>query len=115
MAKGHARHRGGNRWQLEVDLGSYVDPVKGKRKRNRKYKTIKAKGQREANLELARFVAKITNSDYFEPEKINFIDFVQNDWLPVAKERLAHTTLSMYISHLELYILPAFQYLRLDQ
>jgi len=115
MAKGHARHRGGNRWQLEVDLGSYVDPVTGKRKRNRKYKTIKAKGQREANLELARFVAKITNSDYFEPEKVNFIDFVKNDWLPVAKERLAHTTLSMYISHLELYILPAFQYLRLDQ
>lgn len=115
MAKGHARHRGGNRWQLEVDLGSYVDPKTGKRKRNRKYKTIRAKGQREANLELARFVAKVSDESYYEPEKINFVDFVKNDWLPVAKDRLAHTTLSVYLSSLNLRIMPAFQRLRLDQ
>lgn len=115
MAKGHARHRGGNRWQLEVDLGSYVDPATGKRKRNRKYKTIKAKSQNEANIELAKFVVKVTDSDYYEPEKTNFIDFVQHDWLPVAKDRLAHTTLSNYLSQLELRILPAFQYLKIDQ
>lgn len=115
MAKGHARHRGGNKWQLEVDLGSYVDPVTGKRKRNRKYKTIRAKGQREADLELARFVAKVTDPSYYEPEKINFVDFVENDWLPVAKDRLAHTTLSVYLSHLKIRILPAFKFLRIDQ
>src|SRR5690625_761527 len=115
MAKGHARHRGGNRWQLEVDLGSYVDPKTGKRKRNRKYKTITAKGRREANLELARFVAKVSDSSYYDPEKINFVEFVKNDWLPVAKDRLSHTTLDVYLTHLKLRILPAFQRLRIDQ
>lgn len=115
MAKGHARHRGGNRWQLEVDLGSYVDPETGKRKRNRKYKTIRAKGQREANLELARFVAKVSDDNYYEPEKVNFVDFVKNDWLPIAKDRLSHTTLEVYLTHLNLRILPAFQRLRIDQ
>lgn len=116
MAKGHARHRGGNRWQLEVDLGSYVDPATGERKRNRKYKTIKAKSQSEANIELAKFVVKVTDSDYYEPEKMHFVDFVKNEWLPkCAKKRLSHTTLASHVSYLETRILPAFQYLRLDQ
>src|SRR5690625_1583261 len=115
MAKGHARHRGGNKWQLEVDLGSYIDLETNKRKRNRKYRTITAKNQSEANLELARFVVEVTGDGYYEPEKINFVDFVRNIWLPAAKNRLAHTTLDLYLNHLNLRIMPAFKYLRLDQ
>lgn len=116
MAKGYCRPRGKNKWQLEVDLGSYIDPETKKRKRNKKYKTITAKGQREAELELARFVAEVTGEDYFEPEKMNFVEFVQKEWLPkCGKERLAHTSLDVYIRLLENRILPAFQYLRLDQ
>jgi integrase len=116
MAKGHVRQRGNNKWQLEVDLGSYVDPKTGKKKRNRKYKTITAKGARQAELELAKFVAEVTQGGYFEPEKINFVDFVQNEWLPkCAKKRLSHTTLENYLECLNNRIIPAFQYLRMDQ
>ena len=116
MAKGHARPRGNGKWQLEVDLGSYVDPVTNKRKRNRKYKTITAKNQSEANLELAKFVVEVTGDGYHEPEKISFIDFVNKQWLPkCAKKRLSHTTLETHIWCLETRILPAFQYLKLDQ
>lgn len=116
MARGHARHRGKNKWQLEVDLGSYVDPKTGKKKRNRKYKTVTAKNQKEANTKLAEFVTELTSGSYFESENINFVDFVTDHWLPkCATKRLAHTTLQSYIDYLELRILPAFQYFKLDQ
>jgi len=116
MARGHVRYRGKNKWQLEVDLGSYIDPKTGKRKRHKKYKTITTKSPRKAELELARFVAEVTSDNYFEPEKMNFVDFVQKEWLPkCGKERLSHTTLDVYIRLLERRILPAFRYLRLDQ
>jgi Phage integrase family. len=116
MARGYCRQRGKNRWQLEVDLGSYIDPKTGEKKRNRKYKTIKAKNQKEAETKLAQFIAELTGGGYFEPEKINFVEFVQKEWLPkCGKERLSHTSLDVYIRLLENRILPAFQYLRLDQ
>jgi integrase len=116
MARGYARSRGKGKWQLEVDLGSYKDPETGKRVRNKKYKTIQAKGQRDADKQLTKFVAKVTGDNYLEPEKISFVDFVNNHWLPkCGKRRLAHTTLETHIRYLELRILPAFQYFRLDQ
>ncbi|QTD40595.1 tyrosine recombinase XerC [Sporosarcina sp. Te-1] len=44
------------------------------------------------------------------------MDFVQNEWLPKSVERnLSHTTIAKYINYLENRILPAFQFLRVDQ
>lgn len=116
MAKGYMRQRGKDKWQLEVDLGSYVDPETKQTKRYKKYKTVKAKGSREAENLLIKFVAEVRDDEYYEPEKINFFDFVQNEWLPKhAKRHLSSTTLSTHITYLELRILPAFKFLRLDQ
>jgi integrase len=86
------------------------------RKRIKKYKTITAKGQREAKLELARFVAEVTGEGYVEPEKVSFTYFVQNEWEPkCAKKRLAPTTYEQYMNCVNNRILPAFKYLRMDQ
>lgn len=116
MARGHVRQRGKDTWQLEVDLGYYIDPKTGKKKRHKKYKTIKTKSQRQAELELARFVAEVTGEGYFEPEKMNFVDFVQKEWWPKWVEKnLAHTTQDVYRRYLDARILPAFQFLRMDQ
>lgn len=116
MAKGYVRKRGINKWQMEVDLGSYIDPKTGKRKRNKKYKTITAKGQRDAERQLIKFVAEVTGEGYFEPEKMSFVSFVQKEWEPkCAKKRLAPTTYEQYMNCVNNRILPAFQYLRLDQ
>jgi|SRR5690625_1798382 len=116
MAKGHARPRGNGKWQLEVDLGSYTDPKTGKVKRHRKFKTITAKNQSEADTKLAKFVVELTSGEYHEPKKINFVDFVNEHWLSkCATKRLSHTTLETHIEYLEKRILPAFQYFRLDQ
>lgn len=43
MAKGYVRKRGKNKWQLEVDLGSYIDPTTGKRKRIGSIEQLKLK------------------------------------------------------------------------
>lgn len=116
MARGHVRQRGKDTWQLEVDLGYYIDPKTGKKKRHKKYKTIKTKSQRQAELELARFVTEVTGEGYFEPEKMNFVDFVQKEWWPKWVEKnLAHTTQDVYRRYLDARILPAFQFLRMDQ
>ncbi|WP_200411960.1 site-specific integrase [Virgibacillus salexigens] len=116
MARGHYRKRDNGKWQLEVDLGSYIDPKTGKKKRHKKYKTIEAKGSREVEKELIKFVAAVTGEGYYEPEKINFVDFVQKEWYPKhAEVHLSHTTISNFIVYLEARILPAFKYLRMDQ
>lgn len=112
MAKGHARHRGGNKWQLEVDLGKKV----GGKGRNRKYKTVTAEGQTDADTKLAQFVADLTDSGYIENVKIGFVEFVNKHWMPkCATKRLSHTTLETHVGCLNSRILPAFQYFKLDQ
>lgn len=117
MAVGHARPRGKGKWQLEVDLGTTkYDPKTKKRKRSKVYKTISATGRREAEKELAKFVTEVTGENYFEGRKINFVEFVQSEWFPKSfDKRLSHTTKNSYINYLENRILPAFQYLNIDQ
>lgn len=116
MARGYVRNRGNDKWQLEVDLGYTIDPVTNKRKRKKKYKTIKAKGVRKAKKELTKFVAEVTGEGYFEPEKMMFADFVMKEWLPKhAEKHLAPTTLDTHMVYIKNRILPAFQLFRLDQ
>lgn len=112
MAKGHVRHRGGSKWQLEVDLGKKLHG-KG---RNRKYRTIKAKSQREADTLLSQFVAELTNEGYIEETEIGFVEFVNKHWMPkCATKRLSHTTLSTHVGYLELRIFPGFQHFKLNE
>lgn len=112
MSKGHVRHRGGNRWQLEIDLGKTV----GGKKRNRKYKTVTAKNKTEAKIKLAQFITEMTDGGYIEENEIGFVEFVNKHWMPkCAIKRLSHTTLETHVYYLELRILPAFQHFKLNE
>lgn len=114
--KGYVTEVGPNKWQLEVNLGTYVDPDTGKKKRNRKYKTVKAKNEKQAQILLAKYIAEITGEGYFEPKKMNFVHFVLNEWEPkCARKRLADTTYETYMEIVHNRILPAFKYLSLEQ
>lgn len=114
--KGCVTQVGENKWQLEINLGTYVDPETGKKKRNRKYKTVKTKNEKQAQIMLAKYIAEITGEGYFEPQKMNFVHFVMNEWEPkCARKRLANTTYEAYMDIVRNRILPAFQYLTLEQ
>lgn len=62
--------------------------INGRKRRNKKYKTINAKSQRDADKQLIQFVAEVTADGYYEPEKFNFVDFVKNEWHPSAKKKI---------------------------
>lgn len=109
--KGYARYRGNNRWQLEVDIGKKV----GGGKRNKKYKTVHAKNEKEAQAKLAAFVEEIRKAGYFEPEEILFIDFINEKWVNFAFNELADTTFEGYVDCLENRIMPAFRYFKLHE
>lgn len=85
---GSVTQTGKGKWQMEVNLGTYVDPKTKKKKRNRKYKTIKVKNEKQAEVELARWIAELTSDSYFEPEKINFVEFVDSEWLQKYAKRI---------------------------
>lgn len=110
--KGYARPHGNGRWQLEVDVGK---KLYGKG-RNRKYKTVTAKSEAEANIELAKFIAELFDKGYMDLEDIGFVEFVENVWKPkCAQKRLPETTYENYIGYLNFRTIPAFQYFQLDE
>lgn len=110
--RGYARRRGNNKWQLEVDLGK---KLYGKG-RNRKFKTITAKSEAEANEKLALFIAEVTDAKYVDVSDMMFVDFVRDIWYPKTKgKRLADTTLETHLEVLESRILPAFQQFKLKE
>lgn len=112
MTRGHARSRGNGKWQLEVDIGKKV----GGKGRNKKYRTVTAKSEKEAQAKLAVFVNEVKQGGYFEPEDIGFVDFVHNRWMPdYASRQLADTTLEGYVFCLNNRILPAFQHFKLKE
>ena len=111
MARGHARHRGGNKWQLEVDVGKKVFG----QKRNKRYKTVTARNEDEAKAKLAVFVNELKKEGHFEITDIGFVDFVNDRWVKHAKKELADTTFQGYVDCLENRILPAFQHFKLHE
>lgn len=114
MARGSFRKRG-DKWELSVDLGKVPDG-KGGMKRLRKYKTVQAKGPREAEKKLTDFVAEVTSDNYFEPEKMPFVDFVMNEWKPkYAEKHLSPKTYDTHMIYIRNRIIPAFQHFRIDQ
>lgn len=109
--KGHARHRGGTRWQLEVDIGKKV----GGSGRNKKYRTVDAIDEEDAKAKLVIFIEEIKSAGYFEPEDIGFVDFINSRWVHFAIDNLANTTFEEYVNCLENRIMPAFQYFKLHE
>lgn len=106
---------GNGKYKLVVELPTTLRPD-GTRKRNRKTKTVKASGQREADKMLTKFVSEVLSDDYLEPTKIMFVNFVFDQWWQnFAENHYEDKTLEVYESHLRLRIVPAFQHFRLNQ
>jgi integrase len=107
---GNIRKRGKESWELSFSHGY---DAYGKRVRH--YKTIKAKSEREAQKELAKFVAEVEKGSYVEPTKLTLAEFAEK-WLDMhGKQNLAPKTYGLYTGLLKDRIIPAMGHLKLDQ
>lgn len=88
--KGHIRERGKGNWYAVIDK---QDLVNGKRKR--KWHSLDAKGKREAQIECARLISKISNGTYVEPAKTTLADFLDR-WCDHVKSHVSPKTHERY-------------------
>jgi integrase len=107
---GNLRKRGKESWELSFSHGYDANG-----KRIRYYKTIKAKSEREAQKELAKFVTEIEKGSYVEPSKLTLSEFADK-WIEMhGKQNLAPKTLDLYQGLLNDRIIPALGHLKLEQ
>jgi integrase len=86
-------------------------------KRKRPTKTIAAKSDREAEKELAKFVAEVEKNEYVESSKFTFKDFVDR-WLrdyAEVEDNLAPKTRYRYKEILDSRIIPAMGHLKMEK
>ncbi|HDT6574873.1 TPA: site-specific integrase [Bacillus cereus] len=107
---GSIEKRGKESYRLVYSMG--FDPHG---KRIKRTKTIKAKTKKEAEIELAKFVAEIEVGEYIKPEKIMLINFVKEWRIRYANKVLAPKTLESYDVYINSRIIPSLGHLRLDQ
>ncbi|MBJ7931848.1 site-specific integrase [Bacillus cereus group sp. N31] len=84
-------------------------------KRIKRTRTIKAKTKKEAEIELAKFVAEIEVGEYIKPEKIMLINFIEEWRIRYANKILAPKTFESYNIYIDSRIIPSLGHLRLDQ
>lgn len=106
---GSLEKRGKESWRLTVSSGFDANG-----KRIKYTRTTRASSKREAEKELAKFVAEVEAGTYVQPSKMTLAAFV-DEWMKhYAEKQLAPKTLSNYREALKLRILPALGHLRLD-
>ncbi|MGD9678392.1 MAG: tyrosine-type recombinase/integrase [Vulcanibacillus sp.] len=111
--------RGPNSFRLIVEAGYDANNKRIQRKKtinvdDKLLKTPK-KLRDYLELELAKFKIEIEAGEYIAPEKMAFINFVEEWKAKYAEKELAPTTLKNYLGLLNTHILPVFGCKRLDQ
>jgi integrase len=88
--KGHIRERGAGHWYAVIDCH---DPATGKRRR--KWQKLKAKGKREAQIECARLISRVSEGSYIEPSKMTLRQFLET-WLAFKKPNVSPRSYQRY-------------------
>ncbi|MGE7057176.1 tyrosine-type recombinase/integrase, partial [Paenibacillus glucanolyticus] len=101
--------RGGNSWFLTVSLGKDHQG-----KYIRRTKTVTCRTKKEAESEYAKFRQEVEAGEYIAPQKMTFGAFVEEWRDKYAVKHLGYKTLYTYESNLKIRILPAFQYMHLE-
>ena len=89
--RGTAIERSPGRWRLSVNLG-----LDEKGKQIRQTKTIAAKNKKEAERQLARFVAALEENRIGDHERMSLKQFIEKHWLPAKHSELAPKTYLRY-------------------
>ena len=88
--KGHIRERSPGNWWAVLNGR---DPTTGKRKLQ--WHKLEAKGKREAQIECAVLISKLTNGTYLPPSKTTVRQFLEK-WLEHIKPNVAPLTHERY-------------------
>jgi integrase len=107
---GNIEWRGPGKCRLTVSGG--FDPSG---KRIRKRKTVKARNDRDAEKQLAAFIAELEGGSFADPTKMKFSEFVDKWMEKHAKRKLKRKTYHGYKELLEKRIVPALGHARIDQ
>jgi integrase len=110
MTTGHVRRRGKRSWEIKFELEA--DAVTGKRQI--RYASFKGT-KREAELELARLVAKNASGEGVDPSKSTVAEFVERwvrDWATV---NVSLKTLEQYRGLLRLHVSPHIGAIRIQK
>jgi integrase len=99
---GSIQKRGENKYFLTVSSG-----YDGSGKRIRHTRTINASGSKEAEKQLALFIAEIEKGHCIDSTKLTFADFIEKWLKEYAEKNLAPKTLLSYRKELENRIMPA--------
>ncbi|PGS03258.1 site-specific integrase [Bacillus pseudomycoides] len=99
----------GTNWRMRVTVGynEKGNPI-------RRSRMAVAKNKREAEKELALFIAEIEAGEYIKPQKMVFKDFGEEWKKKYAINNLSPQTYETYCSHLKLRILPALGNMKLE-
>lgn len=108
--KGTIEKRGENKYRLTVSAGFDAD---GRRIRHRR--TITAANDREAETQLAMFIAEIEGGGYYEPSRLRFGEFARKWLKEYAEPNLAPKTVFRYRDMIEQRIIPALGHLVMDK
>jgi Phage integrase, N-terminal SAM-like domain len=107
---GHVRRRGKRSWEIKFELEA--DALTGKR--HIRYASFKGT-KREAELELARLVAKNASGEGVDPSKSTVAEFVERwvrDW---AAANVSLKTLEQYRGLLRLHVSPHIGAIRIQK
>ncbi|PFL46652.1 tyrosine-type recombinase/integrase [Bacillus cereus] len=99
----------GTNWRMRVTVGynEKGNPI-------RRSRMATAKNKRQAEKELALFIAEIEAGEYIQPQKMLFKDFIE-EWLQkYAKTNLQKTTVSNYIHILNTHIIPTLGHKKVE-
>lgn len=105
---GSIQDRGNGSYFLTVSMGFKADGT-----RNRKTKTVKAKGITEARKKLAAFVTEVEAGEFVAPSHIKFANYVEV-WRKDAIKKVSPKTIETYNYILNGRILPALSHYKME-
>jgi integrase len=135
--RGHVKKRG--TWQFVVDLGP--QPLQGCPACRKRYwtdaerlrKCPKCHGlledrierrqefhtgfatRKEAETALALVAGAMASGTHIQASRLLVRDYLLNDWLPAIRSTIRPTTFASYVAHVDLYLIPAFGQMPLQQ
>lgn len=72
-------------------------------------KIVHVETEKEAQLELIKWIAELEKDGYDKPKNYKFGRFVYDEWLKYAEKKLAHKTYTMYLKAIELRFMNIFK------